>query len=227
MSGSAAAAGVGSPVVASSNLDHAVDALVLIRDAQRAVDAALRLPNDDRAALHDQVEAVRGSTAELAAALAARPELRALGGMVSFFAQHGSQALGAVSGAAASLGQEPDPSLDLSERIAKRLEEVGVSTRSDLAHELAVDPRSREFRDALERTLGTGRAEWYGSGTYGLPRAELETLIARAGTVSDEAGAGATEAGEERRSAPNPGSAISDLRAAVDALLNAVAQRDS
>lgn len=240
-------------MAASSNLDHAVNALVLIRDAQRTVEAALRLPREDRAAVAEQIEAVRHSTAEVATSLAAnvpggdslvraghalggvasRPELRALGGLVSFFADRGSEALGLVAGAAAQVGHERDPSLDLSERITNRLGEVGVTTRSALARDLAVDSRSAEFRDALERTLGTGHAEWYGSGTYGLPRPQLEALIAQARTVSEEAeeaeangeSAAAADAGAKREPAPSPGSAIADLRAAVDGLRGAIARR--
>jgi hypothetical protein len=228
-------------VTATSSFDNAVSALVLIRDAQRAVEAALRLPREDRAALADQIETVRAGTADVAATLAAtmpgadslvraghaigdvaaRPELRPLGGVVRFFAERGSEALGSVAGAAASLGHERDPSLDLSERITRRLGEVGVTTRADLARELGVDARSADFRDALERTLGTGNAEWYGSGTYGLPREQLEMLIAQARAVSEEGGA-AEQAAEH---APSPGSSIADLRAAVDGLRSAVATR--
>lgn len=227
--------------MAPSNIDHAINALALIRNAQRAVDAALRLPTEDRAAVSEQIEAVRRSAGDVAAGLAAtvpggqslaraghalgggltsRPEFRALGGVVSFFASQGSQALGAVAGAAASVGSERDPSLVLSERIAQRLGEVGVTTRTDLARELDVDPRSAAFRDALERTLGTGHAEWYGSGTYGLPRAQLETMIARAKEVAGD-------------SPPDPpadipeglGAAVDELRGSVDGLLAAVAGR--
>jgi hypothetical protein len=242
--------------MAASNLDHAIGALALIRNAQRAVDAALRLPTEDRAALADQIDAVRRSSGDVASALASsvpggqslasagqalggglasRPELRALGGLVSYFANQGSQALGAVAGAAASVGGERDQSLVLSERIAQRLGEVGVATRVDLARALDVDPRSAEFRDALERTLGTGHAEWYGSGTYGLPRAQLEMMIARAREVADEEppAQDPVEASDAPSSAPPPpapgarglGASVGDLRASVDGLLAALARR--
>lgn len=237
--------------MASSNLDLAINALVLIRNAQRAIDAALRLPADDRAAIADQVDAVRRSTGKVAASLAAtipgaqslagasqvvgggiaqRPEFRALTGMVSFFAKQGSEALGAVAGVAGSLGGGRERSLALSERISKRLAEVGVATREDLARELDVDPRSGDFQDALERTLGTGRAEWYGSGTYGLPRAELETMISRAreaGAEAEPATSGEPADGPERAaSATAPlDSAIDELSSSLERLSGAVSAR--
>jgi hypothetical protein len=234
-------------MASSSNLDHVITALGLIRAAQRVTDAALRLPTDDRAAVVEQIAEVRESVGDVAASLvaavpgaqplagaghslgegfAARPELRALGGMVSFFAGQGSQALGAVAGAAASIGTERDPSLALSERIAERLAAVGVASRTDLARDLDVDPRSDEFRDALERTLGTGHAEWYGSGTYGLPRARLEAMIGQAREVTDEqAPDSAPAADPQGASAQDLGSAVAELRSSVDTLWAAVAQR--
>jgi hypothetical protein len=236
----------------SSNLDLAINALALIRTAQHAIDAALRLPGGDRAAVAGQVEAVRRSVDEVASSLAAavpggqslvsagqalggglasRPELRPVGAMISFFADQGSQALGALSGAAGSLGGERDRSLVLSERITDRLAEVGVATRTELARELEVDPDAAEFRDALERTLGTGHAEWYGSGTYGLPRARLETMIARARAVSEDAAIEDQESPAPRPpEAPTASSdhldaAVGELRSSVDALRAAVAGR--
>jgi hypothetical protein len=235
-----------------TNLDLAINALVLIRNAQRAIDAALRLPAEDRAAVAEQVEAVRKSAGQVAGSLAAtipgaqslagagqvvgeglaqRTEFRALTGMVSFFARQGSEALGAVAGVAASLGGGRDRSLALSERITKRLEEVGVATREDLARELAVDARSSDFQDALERTLGTGRAEWYGSGTYGLPRGELETMISKARAASAKADDG-PEGADEPAAAERPpiaplGSAIEELNSSLDELSDAVASSTS
>ena len=229
----------------SSSFDQTVSALVVIRDAQRAIDTALRLPADDRAALADQIAAVREGVGEVASALATtvpgaqslldagqslggnlatRPELRALGGLVGFFAGQGAHALGLVAGAAGSLGAERDRSLDLSERITARLAEVGVATRTDLARQLDVDPRSAEFRDALERTLGTGHAEWYGSGTYGLPRPQLEELISRARSAGAAEDAPAPPTGEAP-SAAGTGSTIADLRSAVEGLRAAAAGR--
>ena len=235
--------------MASSNLDLAINALVLIRNAQRAIETALRLPAEDRAAVAAQVEAVRRSAGQVAASLAAtipgaqslagagqvvggglaqRPEFRALTGMVGFFARQGSEALGAVAGVAGSLGGR-DRSLELSQRISKRLTEVGVATRDDLARELDVDPRSGDFQEALERTLGTGRAEWYGSGTYGLPRGELETMISKA-RDSTEAGA-APEEPQPEEPAPEPGtdaplgSVIDELSSSLDELSDAVSAR--
>jgi hypothetical protein len=227
----------------TSSFDHAVSALVLIRDAERAIDAAMRLPSEDRAAVTEQIETVQTRARDVSSALAGavpgartvfsagqnlgsgladRREVRALGGLVSFFAGQGSHALDAVAGAAGSLGDEPDPTIDLSERIVQRLHEVGVTSRKDLARELEVDPRSAEFRDALERTLGTGRAEWYGSGTYGLPHSELETLIARPREGSDEAVGdepGGTDGSQE------PGATNVQLRTAIDDLRAAVARQ--
>ena len=239
-------------MASSSNLDLAINALALIRTGQHAIDAALRLPSGDRAAVAEQVEAVRRSVDEVASSLpaavpggqslvsagqalggglASRPELRAVGAMVSFFADQGSHALGALSGAAAALGGERDRSLALSERITDRLAEVGVATRRELARELDMDPDSAEFRDALERTLGTGHAEWYGSGTYGLPRDRLQTMIARARAVSDDAtieddaspAPGPSEA--PRAASDSLGAAVGELRSSVDALRAAVAGR--
>lgn len=236
-------------MTASSNLDYAISALGLIRNAQRAIDAALRLPTEDRAAVTEQIEAVRRSAGDVTSALAAtvpggqslasagqalggelatRPELRALGGVVSFFAGQGSQALDAVAGAAASFAGEPDRSLALSERITNRLAEVGVATRQELARELEVDPRSDEFRDALERTLGTGHAEWYGSATYGLPRARLEEMIARARVISEDltletSVEPSAEVGEAPPEAAHGlGPAVGELRTSVDRLRTAV-----
>jgi hypothetical protein len=160
--------------------------------------------------------------------LAQRPEFRALTGMVGFFARQGSEALGAVAGVAGTLGGR-DRSLALSQRITKRLTEVGVATRDDLARELDVDPRSGDFQDALERTLGTGRAEWYGSGTYGLPRGELETMISKAREAT-EADVAPQEA-EPEGSAPEHGavaplgSVIDELSSSLDELTDAVSVR--
>lgn len=235
--------------MASSNLDLAINALVLIRNAQRAIDTALRLPAEDRAAVAEQVEEVRHSVGQVAASLAGtipgaqslagagqvaagglaqRSEFRALTGMVSFFARQGSEALGAVAGIAGSMGGR-DRSLALSERISSRLEEVGVATREDLARELGVDPRSADFQDALERTLGTSRAEWYGSGTYGLPRDELEAMISEAREASERSAEeqNAEPAEAEAARAPRPGldSAIDDLSSSLDELQGAVSAR--
>lgn len=226
-----------------SNLDLAINALVLIRNAQRAIDAALRLPAEDREALADQIDVVRRSTGQVAASLAGtipgaqsiagasqavggglahRPEFRALTGMVSFFARQGSEALGAVAGVAGSLGGRGDRSLALSERITKRLGEVGVATREDLARELRVDPGDGDFQDALERTLGTGRAEWYGSGTYGLPRSDLEAMIARARQEEQAAADAGEEPPEKIAPAPALAPAVDHLNESLDQLSGAV-----
>jgi hypothetical protein len=228
-----------------SNLDLAINALVLIRNAQRAMDAALRLPAEDRAAVADQVDAVRRSTGKVATSLAAtipgaqslagagqaaagRPEFRALTGMVSFFARQGAEALGAVAGVAGSLGGGRDRSLAMSERITKRLAVAGVATRDDLARELDVDPRSPDFQEAIERTLGTGRAEWYGAGTYGLPRDELQAMITRARDEAEQAPAAEEEAATGAERAPLAESldgAIDELSSSLDRLSGAVSAR--
>ena len=234
-------------VVASSNLDLAINALVLIRNAQRAVDTALRLPAEDRAAVAEQVEEVRRNVGQVAGSLAGtipgaqslawagqvaagglaqRAEFRALTGMVSFFARQGSEALGAVAGIAGSMGGSRDRSLALSERITERLEDVGVATRDDLARELGVEPRSADFQDALERTLGTGRAEWYGSGTYGLPRPELEAMISNARQASERE----EPSGDADRPSPGEpsaglGPAIGELSSSLEELQGAMTAR--
>ena len=230
----------------ASNLDLAINALVLIRNAQRALDTALRLPAEDRAAVAEQIDAVRRSTVKVAASLAAtipgaqslagagqmmgeglaqRPEFRRLTGMVSFFARHGSEALEAVAGVAGSLSGGRDRSLDISERIAKRLGEVGVATKEDLAQDLGMEPHSPEFQDALERALGTGRAEWYGSGTYGLPRGELQVMISRARDEADAASI-TEEPAPEPTASPSLGSAMEELNSSLDKLSGAVSARN-
>ena len=173
-------------------------------------------------------QSLAGAGQVAAGGLAQRPEFRALTGMVSFFARQGSEALGAVAGVAGSLGGGRDRSLALSERISKRLAEVGVATREDLGRELGVDPRSADFQEALERTLGTGRAEWYGAGTYGLPRDELEAMISKARKASE--GTPAAEPSEvpdgpEAPSIPALGSAIDELNSSLDKLEGAVSSR--
>ena len=66
----------------------------------------------------------------------------------------------------------------------------GVASREDLAGALGIEPDSERLQEALERALGSGRAEWYGPGLYGVPRGQLEEL------ASEEAAAetGDTEA---------------------------------
>jgi hypothetical protein len=150
-------------------------------------------------------QSLAGAGQVAAGGLAQRAEFRALTGMVSFFARQVSEALGAVAGIAGSMGSGRDRSLALSERIVGRLEEVGVATREDLARELGVDSRSPDLQDAVERTLGTGRAEWYGSGTYGLRRAELEAMISSAREASERAAEEPSEPEEPRRRPPRAG----------------------
>jgi hypothetical protein len=235
-------------VAQQSNLDLAINALVLIRNAQRAMDAALRLPAEDRAALAEQIDAVRRSTGKVAASLAAtipgaqslagagqaaagRPEFRALSSMVSFFARQGAEALGAVAGVAGALGGGRDRSLAMSERIVQRLEVAGVTTRDDLARELEIDPRAPDLQDAIERTLGTGRAEWYGAGTYGLPREELELMISRAREEAENAepetppAEAQAEAPEQPPLAESLDGAMAELDSSLDRLSGAVSAR--
>jgi hypothetical protein len=89
-----------------------------------------------------------------------------------------------------------------------------------------VDPRSPDFQDALERTLGTSRAEWYGSGTYGLPREELEAMISKAREASERSAEGrdAEPAEDEAPPAVRPGlgPAIDELSTSLEDLQGAV-----
>jgi hypothetical protein len=179
--------------LANSQLDLVINALVLIRKAQSAVDAAVHLPSADRAQLDDQLEAVRTDLGILigavagavpgAGALAGRREVKMAAGVVEFLARQGAAQLGAVAGVADAL--RGADSRTLSRRIAEHLAEVGVAGREDLARAVASDPQSPQFQEALERALGSGRAEWYGPGSYGVPRGELEEAAER--TTGDDA----------------------------------------
>jgi hypothetical protein len=176
-------------ILGNSQLDLVINALVLIRKAQSAVDAAVHLPTADRAQLDEQLEAVRADLGNLvgavagavpgAGALAQRREVKMAAGVVEFLARQGAAQLGAVAGVAdALLGAD---SRTLSKRIEEHLAEVGVASREDLARAIDSDPTSPQFQEALERALGSGRAEWYGPGSYGVPRAGLEQAAERPG----------------------------------------------
>ena len=230
-----------------TNLDLAINALVLIRNAQRAIDAALRLPAEDRAAVAEQVESVRKSAGQVAGSLAAtipgaqslagagqvvgeglaqRTEFRALTGMVA--SSHArARRPSAPSPASPRRSAAGATAPSRCRRGSRSGSKSGVATREDLARELAVDPRSPEFQDALERTLGTGRAEWYGSGTYGLPHGELEAMISRAREASAKADE-APDAADDAPQAEHPpiaplGNAIDELNSSLDELSDAVA----
>lgn len=170
---------------ARSQIDLLIHALVLVRKASSAVEAAVGLPATDRAELEEQLEAVRQDLGQVVhqlsgavpggSALAKRPEVKATAGVVEFLARQGATQLGAVAGMADALRQGTS-SRALAQRIERRLAEVGVASREDLADALGVEPDSVQLQEAIERALGSGRAEWYGPGVYGVPRGELEEL---------------------------------------------------
>lgn len=192
---------------ARSQIDLLIHALVLVRKASSAVEAAVGLPAADRAELEEQLEAVRHDLGQVVqqlggaipggSALAKRPEVRATAGVVEFLARQGASQLGAVAGVADALRQGTS-SRALAQRIEHHLAEVGVASREDLAEILGVEPDSIQLQEAIERALGSGRAEWYGPGVYGVPRTQLEELGAR---PPDDVGSGeapeAADPGEE------------------------------
>jgi hypothetical protein len=187
-----------------SQLDLVITSLVLIRKASTAIDAALGLPAADRAQLDDAIDSVRrdlgrvvtqvGSSIPGAETLSRRPEVRTAAGVLEFVARQGASQLGAVAGIADTLKAGGD-SRSLAQRIEKHLAEVGVASREDLALALGIEPGSERLQEALERALGTGRAEWYGPNVYGVPRGQLEELAdqeAEPEPVIDEPSTGPT-----------------------------------
>jgi hypothetical protein len=230
-------------VASSSQIDLLINALVLIRKASSAIDTALGLPAADRAQLEDRLEAVRddlvrlmsqlGSAVPGASAIGRRPEFKAAAGIVEFVARQGAAQLGAVASVADTLRQGDD-SRALAQRIERHLAETGVASRTELAEALGVDPDSSRLREALERALGTGRAEWYAPDVYGVPRSQLEELAedevslrpagsqAEPGETEGEAEAAAddgapgdlgTAVGEIESSLADLGTALRELRA--------------
>jgi hypothetical protein len=202
-------------------LDLLISSLVLIRRASSAIDAALGLPAADRAQLEAQVEQVRDDLGRLvtqlggsipgASGLARRPEVKMAAGVVEFLARQGAAQLGAVAGVADTLRAGGD-SRKLAQRIERHLAETGVASREDLARELEIEPDSPRLQEALERALGSGRAEWYGPGLYGIPRGRLETLAA---DESREPGPGAES---EDVDDPTLENAVSELERSLEAL---------
>ena len=168
-----------------SQLDLLINALVLIRRASTAIDTALGLPAADRARLDESLDEVRhdlgrlmaqlGGTVPGASAIGRRPEFKAAAGIVEFLARQGAAQLGTVASVADTLRQGDD-SRTLAQRIERHLAETGVASKADLAEALGVEPDSPGLQEALERALGTGRAEWYAPNVYGVPRSRLEEL---------------------------------------------------
>lgn len=203
-----------------SQLDLIISSLVLIRKASSAIDSALGLPAADRAQLDESLDAVRhdlgqvitqvGSAIPGAGALSRRPEVRTAAGIIEFVARQGAAQLGAVAGVADTLRMGGD-SRSLAQRIEKHLAEVGVASREDLALALGHEPGSARFQEALERALGSGRAEWYGPDVYGVPRGQLEELAETKG----EPATGAEDAGPEQ---PDLRAAVGELETSLEEL---------
>jgi hypothetical protein len=213
-----------------SQLDLLISSLVLIRRASSALDAALGLPASDRAQLEAQVEQVRddlgrvvtqlGGSIPGASSLAKRPEVKMAAGIVEFLARQGAAQLGAVAGVADTLRAGGD-SRSLAQRIERHLVAVGVASREDLAGELGIEPDSPRLQEALERALGSGRAEWYGPGLYGIPRHRLEEIAA------EQAPPNEAEAADPLPAADDLQSAVSELESSVDALGTALREGGS
>lgn len=168
-------------------LDLVINALVLARKASSAIDTALGLPAKDRAQLEEDLDAVRHDLGQLvnqmagsvpgASGLGRRPEVRMAAGVVEFVARQGAAQLGAVAGIADTLRSGGD-SRTLAQKVERHLAQEGIASREDLAEALKMDPSSNRFREALERALGSGQAEWYGPDVYGVPRSRLEGMVA-------------------------------------------------
>jgi hypothetical protein len=211
-------------ILGNSQLDLVINALVLIRKAQSAVDAAVHLPTADRARLDEQLEAVRADLGNLigavagavpgAGTIAGRREVKMAAGVVEFLARQGAAQLGAVAGVADAL--RGADSRTLSRRIEEHLTEVGVASRDELARAIESDPQSPQFQEALERALGSGRAEWYGPGSYGVPRGELEDLADRG--TGEETGA------PSARREPELDTAIAELEASLATLSSSLGE---
>ncbi len=168
-----------------SQLDLMISSLVLIRKTSSAIDAALALPAADRAKLESILDQVRGDLGQVvgqvgsaipgASGIVKRPEIKAVAGVIEFVARQSANQLGAVAGVADALRSGED-SRALANRIDLHLRSAGVSTREEIGAALRVDPAEPRLQEALERLLGSGRAEWYGPGVYGVPRGQLEEL---------------------------------------------------
>ena len=210
-----------------SQLDLVINSLVLIRKASSAIDAALGLPAADRAEIEGNLDAVRGDLNLVvkqlggaipgASALGRRPEVKTAAGIVDFVARQGAVQLGAVAGLADMVRQGGDSRM-LAQKIERHLATEGVASRDDLARALGVDPESARLQEAIERALGSGRAEWYGPGLYGVPRGQLEEL------ASDEA----AEVGEEEpEHRGGLGAAVESLESSLSALGTALSNSTS
>lgn len=219
-------------MAARNQLDLVITSLVLIRKASSAIEAALNLPASDRAQIEGQIEAVRSDLSQLlnliggsipgAGGLAKRPEVKAVAGVVEFLARQGSSQLGAVAGVADAL-KSGDDSRGLAQRIEARLRADGIATREELAAGLKIDADSPQLQEALERLLGSGRAEWYGPGVYGMPRGQLEVM----GTV-DPGGAEDTDeedaAEDESDDQPKLAVAVSALEGSLSVLAGTLSE---
>jgi hypothetical protein len=204
-------------------LDLLINSLILVRKASSALDAALGLPAADRAQLESQVEQVRddlsrvvtqlGASIPGASGLSRRPEVKMAAGVVEFLARQGAAQLGAVAGVADTLRSGGD-SRALAQRIERHIAEVGVASREDLAGELGLDTDAPRLQEALERALGSGRAEWYGPNLYGIPRDHLEKIAAE--ETAQEPAPAETETDESLQSA------VSELESSLDALGSAI-----
>lgn len=217
-------------MAARNQLDLVINALIVIRKASSAIDAALGLPAADRARLEENLDAVRqdlnrvigqiGGAIPGAGALARRPEVKMAAGMVEFVARQSAAQLGVVAGAADALRLGGD-SRTLSDAIARHLREVGVASREDIATAVGVDPKSPRMQEALERALGSGKAEWYAPNVYGVPRRDLEDLAAREESAEPAPVAGEATEPEQR----DLGVAVGDLESSLEGLGRALAQR--
>jgi hypothetical protein len=135
-------------------------------------------------------------------------------GVIEFLARQGAAQLGAVAGVADAL--RGADSRTLSKRISEHLAEVGVASREDLASAIGSDGASPHFQEALERALGSGRAEWYGPGSYGVPRGDLEEAAERGGLQD------APDATPQQR--VDLDSAITELEASLAALSSSLGE---
>jgi hypothetical protein len=215
-----------------SQLDLIISSLVLIRKASSAIDAALNMPAADRAELEGNLDAVRGDLNGVvkqlggsipgAAVLGRRPEVKAAAGIVDFLARQGAVQLGAVAGLADTVRQGGD-SRGMAQKIERHLAAEGVASRDDLAVALGVEVESTRFQEALERALGSGMAEWYGPGLYGVPRNQLEELASDESEVELEDDAAEAEAGDSG----GLHTAVASLEGSLSALGSALSQTAS
>ena len=158
-----------------------------------------------------------------ASALGTRPELKMAAGVVEFVARHGASQLGVVAGVADTLRSGGD-SRTLALKIERHLDEVGVASREDLAQALRLEPNSAKLQEAIERALGSGRAEWYGPGLYGVPRGELEGLAER---TPDQIETGETGGTAGNGGPKDIGGAVAQLESSLEGLGAALRETES